>query len=361
MATLKHTYSGMITAGAVLYLVLAVGAVLASGIGHLLVGSAEMVYTQRDAQFGQDIYLMDVERSLAKRLTHHEGENYSPAWSPDGENLAFISTRSGYDELFIMDVETGAVRPYAPHYMPYSSPAWSPDGTRIAFRTYVMGSPKIAVLHVESGETYIVNNSGSSDSPALWSPDGNWLLFVSFRDGNPRLYVVSPECEDGCVYNERLLLDSVMALWPPAWSPDGNQLAFASVGFQGMRLYSVQMTCRDLSAGCLGELERVTEGTSDYYFPTWSPDGKHIAFLDKTDDVTDIYLVEDNQPRRLTVGNVNLKGVTWSPDGQHIAFEIWRGGRVDVALVTVKTGDVRYLTAGGLANIDPAWRPGNSR
>ncbi|MBZ0285436.1 MAG: hypothetical protein K8L97_32180 [Anaerolineae bacterium] len=361
MATLRRTYPGIITAGAALYIVLVVGVLLAAGIGHLLPESAELVYTRRDALFGQDIYLMDVERTLAKRLTHHEGENYSPAWSPDGEILAFISTRSGYDELFVMDVEDGTLTPYAPRYVPYSAPAWSPDGTRIAFRTYVLGSPKIAVLHIDSGETYIVNNSGSSDSPALWSPDGNWLLFVSFRDGNPRLYVVSPECEEGCAYNERLLLDSVMALWPPAWSPDGSQLAFASVSFQGMRLYSARMTCFDLGGNCLGELKRVTEGVSDYYFPTWSPDGEHIAFLDKTDDVTDIYLVEDGEIRQLTVGNVNLKGVTWSPDGEQIAFEIWRGGRVDVALVTVTTGDVRYLTAGGLANIDPAWRPKNSR
>lgn len=358
MATLKNsTYAGLITAGAAVYGLLALVVLLAAGIGHLLPKSAEMVYTQRDAQFGQDIYLIDVGRGLPKRLTHREGENYSPAWSPDGKQLAFISTRSGYDELFIMDVDSGITKAYAPRYVPYSSPAWSPDGTRIAFRTYVLGSPKIAVLHVSSGETYIVNNSGSSDSPALWSPDGNWLLFISFRDGNPRMYVVSPECEDGCSFNERLLLDSVMALWPPAWSPDGSQLTFASVGFQGMRLYSAQMVCLDLSADCLGELERVTEGVSDYYFPTWSPDGEHIAFLDKTNDVTDIYLMEGGEPRRLTVGNVNLKAVTWSPDGEQIAFEIWRGGRVDVALVTVATGDVRYLTVSGLANIDPAWRP----
>src|SRR6266478_6212438 len=95
-----------------------------------------------------EIYVMDLDGGGQTRLTEDPGEDYSPAWSPNGTRLAFVSTRDGNAEIYVMNA----------------------DGT---------------------GQTRLTNNTASDLHPA-WSPDGTHIAFVSSRDGNDEIYSMDP-------------------------------------------------------------------------------------------------------------------------------------------------------------------------
>lgn len=149
--------------------------------------------------FHYDIYVMS--SSDGSNLTNlmaddsndtSDVDNNSPAWSPDGAEIAFDSTRSGSDNIWLMPA-TGSVTPtdLTPDSCQEHSPAWSPDGTKIAFDTFRdPNNPSTCPVaeNVGTEEIWVMNSDGSSPAPltsaafddfAAWSPDGTKIAFSS--------------------------------------------------------------------------------------------------------------------------------------------------------------------------------------
>lgn len=114
----------------------------------------------------------------------------SPAWSPDGRQIAYVSFEGGRSEIFIQTLATGQREKVASYPGSNSAPAFSPDGKRLAFVRSEMGNPEIYILDLASRQLERITNHFAIDTEPQWMPDGKNIIFTSNRAGGPQIYNV---------------------------------------------------------------------------------------------------------------------------------------------------------------------------
>lgn len=113
----------------------------------------------------------------------------SPAWSPDGRKIAYVSFESGNSNIYVQDITTGARQLVEAHAKGINgAPAWSPDGTKLAVSLSYVGNPEIFVLDMATRKETRLTHSLSIDTEPVWSPDGKSIYFTSDRSGRPQIY-----------------------------------------------------------------------------------------------------------------------------------------------------------------------------
>jgi TolB protein len=115
----------------------------------------------------------------------------SPTWSPNAENLAYVSYESGEPAIYIQNLRSGSKRKVSARAGMNNAPAWSPDGSRLAMSLSINGKPDIFVQNVNGGALTPITRSKSIDTEPSWSSDGHSIIFTSNRSGKPQLYRVS--------------------------------------------------------------------------------------------------------------------------------------------------------------------------
>lgn len=112
----------------------------------------------------------------------------SPAWSPDGKTVAYVSFESGQSEIYFQDLATGQRKLVL--NLPYttSAPAFSPDGKKLAFVYTKLGNPDIYVLDLQSGKIKALTSHYAIDTEPQWMADNRHLVFTSSRSGGPQIY-----------------------------------------------------------------------------------------------------------------------------------------------------------------------------
>jgi TolB protein len=175
------------------------------------------------------------------------------------------------------------------------------------------------------------------------------IAFVAGGARDKSLYVVDA---DG--FHPRALTKGGLAL-SPSWSPDGRQVAFSWMGTRGWSLYRVS------SAGGKAEVLRAGGGLN--IAPSFSPDGSQVAFCGSFEGNSEIYLIGSagGSPRRLTKVNAIDNSPSWAPNGQRIAFTSDRGGSPQVYVMDADGGGVRRLVYGLSYTDSPDWSPKGDR
>jgi hypothetical protein len=134
---------------------------------------------------------MDRYRGHAHNLAHDHGNDWSPAWSPDGRTIAFASTRSGSLELWTM--ASDGSNPRRLSSSPAEYPSWSPDGSRLAFSLVAGGAVQIALVgRGGQGERTLGPITENSELPA-WSPDGSLIAFSRGFEGRRTIWTMKPD------------------------------------------------------------------------------------------------------------------------------------------------------------------------
>jgi Tol biopolymer transport system component/serine/threonine protein kinase len=215
----------------------------------------------------QEIYVMNADGTDQRRLTHENGLDFSPAFSPDGRQIAFTSQRAGGFDIFLMNVD-GSDQRQLTHFTERGlgaiEPTWSSDGKRIAFCTRVKQIDIWAINTDGTGLVKLTDDPAGARTP-VWSPDGRKIAYISRRDGHADIFVMD---EDGS-HPVRLTVNA----WGdnhPAWSPDGKRIAFHSNRDGDLEIYVMNADGSDQV--------RLTNHPGDDSFPSWSPDGRQIVF-----------------------------------------------------------------------------------
>ncbi len=192
-------------------------------------GSTVALAGEADRDGQTALLLLDPGRpEVLRRLDAGFAELAAPAWSPDGQTLAFAGRREGNWDLFAVDADGNGLRRLTAHPAYDGQPAWSPDGRRLAFVSYREGALAVHELDLAAGEGEVARRT-AGEGPAIepaWSPDGRWLAYSAWRDGGYRLEAL-PAAGGG---EPRVLADRGASAGPdlraPAWSPDGGRLAW---------------------------------------------------------------------------------------------------------------------------------------
>lgn len=245
-------------------------------------------YSDRDGN--PEIYTILADGSNLKRLTNDPAFDDSPAISPDGKHIAFLSARHDPDpqfpnlkyELYVMDISGNNQQRLTFTDAAEDHPAWSPDGSRIIFDADYDGDGFFEIYTIlpdGTDLTCLVSNAANNQF-ADWSPDGTQIAFSSDRNGNWDIFVMDT---DGS--NQRLLTDSSDWELFSAWSPDGARIAFNGMKPNSRNTDIFVMNADGSNIVQLTDTPRFDEN------PTWSPDGTQIAFQTERDGNFEIYVM----------------------------------------------------------------------
>ncbi|KFN48647.1 hypothetical protein N790_05935 [Arenimonas malthae CC-JY-1] len=228
----------------------------------------------------------------------------SPAWSPDGRRLAYVSFERGNSTIYIQEIATGAREVVASFRGINGAPSFSPDGRRLALTLSRTGNPEIYVMDLASkGLTQITRHYGI-DTEAVWMADGQSLVFTSDRAGKPQLYQVPAAGGEAT----RL-------------SFQGDSNAKASISFDGKKIAMAQgngnvyrIAVLDRSFGGAGRWQTLSPGNLDES-PSFAPNASMLLYATKEGSRGVLYAVSaDGRVRqRLVLADGDVREPAWSP------------------------------------------------
>jgi TolB protein len=288
-------------------LVAALAALLVAGCGgssHPKGPPALVFVSTKDGDYA--LFGANADGSDPYRLSKEKGDpstarglffQTQPAWSPDGNELAFSSARTGRPHIFVMNADGTGTRQVTDAAKGDEQPTWSPDGNRLVFNR----EGAIFEAPATGGAGHRIGKGpGNAGAPA-YSPDGKLIAYDYRRPGyaNRELYVMRP---DGTGVRQLTHFGYVSAL--AAWSPDGKTLAFMSNVNGGT--YQVYTIRRDGT-----HVQQVTFSKTDVIQPSWTPDGKSIGYVQDGA----IWTNTGGENTQLTSGKNNDSDPEWRPVG----------------------------------------------
>lgn len=303
-----------------------------------------------------DIGRFEDIRDIAQRLTDRSREDYfyntSPALSPDGSKLAFLSDRTGVFGLYVLDlsrpkatprllVSSGRERDFEELNLLTPGIAWDPQGKTLAVAAKSGGENAIYLLDIASGRYKRLHLGFKAISSVSWSPDGERLLFVATRDAQPDIWLY--ELRSGKLEN---LTDDVFTDLAPAWSPDGSRIYFVSdrgdvlqlgLGTQP-RMWEHPLTHSDIYELELSsrQLRRLTfSPEAKKTSLALSPDGRHLLFVSDANGIGNVYALDlhTGAVRPLTNSAYGILQISLSADGTLLAMAAQIQGGYDLFLL----------------------------
>ncbi|HZB45254.1 MAG TPA: protein kinase [Pyrinomonadaceae bacterium] len=313
------------------------------------------------------VYVMEATGENARRVS--EG-GFQPSWSPDGREVVYCD--AGHDlpttrnttpsALWVVNVETGAKRMLV--RQDAMQPAWSPHGQRVAFWFMPpgVGRRDIATVSRDGGDPIVVTKDASTNWNPVWSPDGRHLYFASDRSGNMNFWRVRVDEATGEVLSEP------EAVVTPSkysrhlnFSRDGKRMIYVQTDDQS-NIQAAEFDAR--GERVVGDLFWITRGDRAVSRPELSPDGTRfvIRMPRRTQDDIVILNRDGTNWRDLTNDHYFDRYPRWSPDGRRIAFVSDRSGIYEVWMIDADGTNLRQVTAhGAVGTAFPIWSPDGAR
>lgn len=303
-----------------------------------------------DNQGNSDIYTVDSDGSKMTRLTD-TGRAYHPTWSPRGAQLAFVSTEDGLQSAILVMNSSGTqtreiIRLASSEFA--NELAWSPVDQLIIVQLQSYSLPLITA----DGQELQRIGIGVENRHPRWAPNGDRIVFEFLERHRAPWGLAVIDAKTGRTVMSRIpdfsgVCEDCPNYLEPTWSPNNDQIAFYADGQIAI------MSIVD------GEPMIITKGSAGGREPSWSLDGKQIAFLSRTNSGDDIYLIhpDGSQVARLTQDGSLKECPTWSPDSKQIAFLSELTGNPEIYVINADGTDQRRLTNNDLKESCPMWSP----
>lgn len=310
---------------------------------------------------GSGIFLMDADGANVTQLT---AEGYNPAWSPNGQEIAYGTDRIfDYEgrikpsKLWAVNVRTRARRLVTDHDA--VQPNWSPSGARIAFwGEHKGGRRDIWTVAAAGGQPLAVTDDAHIDWNPVWARDGRYLYFLSNRGGSMNLWRVPMDEASGNARGapELVTLPSASSQHL-SFSGDGRSLVYVQMN---RREDLFRLGIEPGTGNVTGPPARITQGARRHSMPELSPDGGLMLFTTMGETQENLFVMNPDgaNARQLTDDTFQTRTSHWSPDGQQIAFTSDRGGKNDIWRVNRDGSGLRQMTFIPGANAtNPVWSP----
>jgi TolB protein len=232
-------------------------------VGDKGIFSTRIAYVTK-ASSRYNLWVADADGENAQTALVSPEPIISPAWSPSGSQLAYVSFESRKPVVYVHDVATGKRRLIANFRGSNSAPAWAPDGRTLAVTLSRDGGSQLYSMDANGGEPRRLAQSGSIDTEPAYSSDGKSIYFVSDRGGAPQIYRMSASGSNP----ERVTFTGTYNI-SPALSPDGRWMAYISRINGAFKLHVMELSTGSISA--------VTDTTSDES-PSFAPNSRLIAY-----------------------------------------------------------------------------------
>ncbi len=302
----------------------------------------------RSERDGGGIFIMGATGESPKRLTDF---GYTPAWSPDGKEIVCAADQTTDPNnrtivpspAWIVNVTDGEKRTVAKGDA--AQPNWSPHGDRIAYWGQHRGGQRdIWTIAASGGDPVPVTDDAPVDWNPVWSPDGKFLYFASDRGGSMNLWRVAIEESSGKVLGQ-----------PEPVTTPSSYSGFMSFSRDGRRLAYVQVITHNNLQQIAFDPERektsgaqtsITQGSKLATNPDLSPDGEWFVFDSVGDKQEDLFIVKRDGTglRQLTNDVYKDRAPFWSPDGKKIVFFSDRGGRYDTWTINPDGSGLQQIT-----------------
>ncbi len=262
---------------------------------------SRVVFARGDGE-RRDIWCVDYDGEGLLRLTANRTLNLFPAWSPEGERVAFMSYREGQQGLYLLDTRTGGVSLVNETVGSNLAPAWHPEGQELLSSLSKVGQHEIYRLGLGGEIIRRLTVSPAIEISPSWSPTGRDVVYTSDMTGTPQIYVMD---SDGSA--RRRLTYEGRYNDAADWSPNGEQIIYACREHDITQIVLI---------GVRGENRKVLTDASwrNCEDPSWAPDGRHVVFASDRTGVFKLYVmdVRDGASRQLTFGGESDKTPDWS-------------------------------------------------